>query len=48
MHGDAPRTRRDGRGRQEMEKKAWGAFRYEVFPAYDLVPIAAQLKQDHA
>ncbi len=31
-----------------MEQKAWGAFRYEVFPAYDFVPIAAQLKQDHA
>ncbi len=31
-----------------MEQKAWGAFRYKVFPAYDFVPIAAQLKQDHA
>ena len=31
-----------------MEQKAWGAFRYEVFPAYDFVPIAAKLKQDHA
>jgi hypothetical protein len=24
-------------------QKAWVAFRYEVFPAYDFVPIAAQL-----
>jgi hypothetical protein len=31
-----------------MEQKAWGAFRYEVFPSYDFVPIAAQLKKDHA
>lgn len=31
-----------------MEQKAWGAFRYEVFPAYDFAPIAAQLKRDHA
>ncbi len=31
-----------------MEQKAWGAFRYEVFPAYDFAPIAAQLKHDHA
>ena len=31
-----------------MEQKAWGAFRYQVFPAYDFAPIAAQLKQDHA
>ena len=31
-----------------MEQKAWGAFRYEVFPSYDFVPIAAQLKRDHA
>jgi hypothetical protein len=30
-----------------MEQKAWGAFRYEVFPAYDFAPIAAKLKQDH-
>ncbi len=31
-----------------MESKAWGAFRYEVFPSYDFAPIAAQLKRDHA
>ena len=31
-----------------MERKAWGAFRYEVFPAYDFAPIAAHLKQDQA
>ncbi len=31
-----------------MEQKAWGAFRYQVFPSYDFAPIAAQLKQDHA
>jgi len=31
-----------------MEQKAWGAFRYEVYPSYDFIPIAAQLKKDHA
>jgi hypothetical protein len=31
-----------------MEQKAWGAFRYEVFPSYDFTPIAAKLKHDHA
>jgi hypothetical protein len=31
-----------------MEQKAWGAFRYEVYPSYDFSPIAAQLKKDHA
>ncbi len=31
-----------------MEQKAWGAFRYEVFPSYDFVPIAGQLKKEHA
>ena len=31
-----------------MEQKAWGVFRYEVFPSYDFAPIAAKLKQDHA
>ena len=31
-----------------MEMKAWGAFRYEVYPSYDFAPIAAQLKKDHA
>lgn len=31
-----------------MEQKAWGAFRYQVFPAYDFAPIAATLKREHA
>jgi hypothetical protein len=31
-----------------MEQKAWGAFRYEVYPSYDFQKIAAQLKKDHA
>ncbi len=31
-----------------MESKAWGAWRYEVYPSYDFAPIAAQLKKDHA
>jgi len=31
-----------------MENKAWGAFRYEVYPSYDFVPIAEKLKLDHA
>ncbi|HET8577803.1 MAG TPA: hypothetical protein VFO18_11930 [Methylomirabilota bacterium] len=31
-----------------MEQKAWGAFRYQVFPAYDFAPIAATLKQEHS
>lgn len=31
-----------------MEQKAWGAFRYEVYPSYDFVSIAGQLKMDHA
>jgi len=30
-----------------MEQKAWGVFRYEVYPSYDFIPIAAQLKKDH-
>ena len=30
-----------------MEQKAWGAFRYEVYPTYDFEPIAQKLKQDH-
>ena len=30
-----------------MEQKAWGVFRYEVYPSYDFVQIAAQLKKDH-
>ena len=31
-----------------MEQKAWGAFRYEVFPSYDFAPIAARLKTELA
>lgn len=31
-----------------MEEKAWGAFRYEVYPSYDIAPIIAQIKKDHA
>jgi hypothetical protein len=31
-----------------MEQKAWGAFRYQVFPSYDFGPIAANLKTEHA
>ena len=31
-----------------FEKKAWGAFRYEVYPSYDFVAIAEKLKQDHS
>jgi hypothetical protein len=31
-----------------MEQRAWGAFRYEVFPAYDFAPIAADLKKQHS
>jgi hypothetical protein len=31
-----------------MEQKAWGAFRYQVFPSYDFAPIAADLKKQHA
>ena len=30
-----------------MEQKAWGAFRYEVYPSYDFGPIAAGLKKEH-
>ncbi len=30
-----------------MEKKAWGAFHYEVYPSYDFVPIAGKLKVEH-
>jgi len=30
-----------------MEQKAWGAFRYEVYPSYDFQPIAEKLKTDH-
>ena len=31
-----------------MEQKAWGAFRYEVYPAYDFAPIAEKLKKEHS
>ena len=31
-----------------MEQKAWGAFRYEVYPAYDFQPIAEKLKKEHS
>ena len=30
-----------------MEQKAWGAFRYEVYPSYDFQPIAEKLRVDH-
>jgi hypothetical protein len=29
-----------------IEQKAWGAFRYEVYPAYDFEPIARTFKQE--
>ena len=28
-----------------MEQKAWGAFRYKVYPTYDFEPIAKKIKQ---
>jgi len=31
-----------------MEQKAWGAFRYEVYPSYDFEPIAENLKNEHS
>jgi hypothetical protein len=31
-----------------FEKKAWGAFRYEVYPSYDFVPVLQKLKQEHS
>ena len=31
-----------------IEQKAWGSFRYEVYPSYDFAPIAAQLKKEHS
>jgi len=31
-----------------FEKKAWGAFRYEVYPSYDFDPIAKKFKAEHA
>ena len=29
-----------------IEQKAWGAFRYEVYPTYDFAPIAEKFKQE--
>jgi hypothetical protein len=31
-----------------MEQKAWGTFRYEVYPSYDFEPIAQKIKQDQS
>jgi hypothetical protein len=31
-----------------FEKKAWGAFRYEVYPTYDFVAVAEKFKKEHA
>jgi hypothetical protein len=31
-----------------FEEKAWGAFRYEAYPSYDLAPVIAQLKKEHS
>jgi hypothetical protein len=31
-----------------FEKKAWGAFRYEVYPSYDFEPIAQKFKTEHS
>jgi hypothetical protein len=31
-----------------IEEKAWGAFRYEVYPSYDLAPVITQLKEEHS
>jgi hypothetical protein len=31
-----------------MEQKAWGAFRYEVYPSYNFAPIADKFKREHA
>jgi hypothetical protein len=31
-----------------MEQKAWGAFRYEVYPSYDFKSIAERLKKEHS
>ena len=30
-----------------MEEKAWGAFRYEVYPSYDFAPIAEKFRKQH-
>ena len=29
-----------------IEQKAWGAFRYEVYPSYDFEPIARKFKEE--
>ncbi len=29
-----------------MEQKAWGAFHYEIYPAYDFEPIAKKFKDE--
>ena len=31
-----------------IEQKAWGPYRYEVYPSYDFAPIAEKFKQDHS
>ena len=31
-----------------FEKKAWGAFRYEVYPTYDFTAVAEKFKKEHA
>lgn len=31
-----------------IEQKAWGAFRYEVYPSYDFTAIAEKFKKEHA
>jgi hypothetical protein len=31
-----------------FEKKAWGAFRYEVYPSYNFAAVAEKLKQEHS
>jgi hypothetical protein len=31
-----------------MEQKAWGAFRYEIYPAYDFQPIAEKIKKEQS
>ena len=31
-----------------IEEKAWGPFRCQIYPSYNFVPIAAQLKKDHS
>jgi len=45
LRGEADKVRSLNR---YMEQKAWGAFRYQVFPSYDFAPIAATLKKEHA